>query len=211
LDPQGSGTIIFLDKSLDPYLDQRPKRPTAVTAKHQITVVNVHSHRKVESPEFLAQICTTLARWSLAVVSYLVPDHSSRDKANRSQDLFEKNETHVSLAVHSKTPFIREAGEKDKEDLQNQHKDLQNAIAELGNYGTVDVVHNMAILSLIGTQLKKSIGIAGRFFTALGNADINIEMISQGASEINISCVIEEKQALRALNIVHTELFTFLD
>lgn len=195
LEPEGSGTIIFLDnnKQLDPYLSQRPKRPTAVTVKHQITVVNVHSHRKVESPEFLAQICTTLARWSQAV------------------DLFEKNETHVSLAVHSKTPFIKEKGEKDQEDLQNQHQDLQHCIKELGNYGRVDVVHNMAILSLIGTQLKRSIGIAGRLFTALGNNNINIEMISQGASEINISCVIAEREALRALNVVHTDLFTFLD
>jgi len=36
-------------------------------------------------------------------------------------------------------------------------------------------------------------------------------MISQGASEINISCVIEEREASRALNVVHTNLFTFLD
>ena len=59
--------------------------------------------------------------------------------------------------------------------------------------------------------------------------NINIEMISQGrfhlplwlravdslqdqgASEINISCVIEERDANRALNILHTNLFTFLD
>jgi aspartokinase len=63
----------------------------------------------------------------------------------------------------------------------------------------------------------------------LGQNNINIEMISQGtyfscrasntianvtfagASEINISCVIEEREADRALNVVHTNLFTFLD
>lgn len=33
----------------------------------------------------------------------------------------------------------------------------------------------------------------------------------KGASEINISCVIEEREADRALNVVHTNLFTFLD
>lgn len=36
-------------------------------------------------------------------------------------------------------------------------------------------------------------------------------MISQGASEINISCVIWERDADRALNVVHTNLFTFLE
>ncbi|KAL2043975.1 hypothetical protein N7G274_003495 [Stereocaulon virgatum] len=195
LEPEGAGTIIFLDDraKTDPYHHQRPKRPTAVTVKQQITVVNVHSHRKVESPEFLAEICKILARWSLAV------------------NLFELNECHVSLAVHSKTPFIKGAEAQDPDDLQIQHQDLANAIQELKEYGAVDVVHNMAILSLIGLQLKRSIGIAGRMFTALGDNNINIEMISQGASEINISCVIAEREALRALNVVHTDLFTFLE
>ncbi len=40
----------------------------------------------------------------------------------------------------------------------------------------------------------------------MGGADANI-----GASEISISCVIAEREALRALNVVHTDLFTFLD
>ena len=38
-----------------------------------------------------------------------------------------------------------------------------------------------------------------------------IAKIRSGASEINISCVIAEREALRALNVVHTDLFTFLD
>lgn len=164
LEPKAAGTVIYLDnsKKLDPYQNQRPKRPTAVTVKQQITVVNVHSHRKVESPEFLAEICKILARWSLAV------------------NLFELNECHVSLAVHSKTPFIKGVGAEDEKDFQTQHQDLQSAIQELKEYGAVEVVYDMAILSLIGLQLKRSIGIAGKMFTALGNNNINIEMISQG-------------------------------
>ena len=71
-------------------------------------------------------------------------------------------------------------GEQDTEDLLNQDKDLQSAIEELSEYGTVDVVKDMAIISLVGLQLKRSIGIAGRLFTALGDSNINIEMISQG-------------------------------
>ena len=78
-------------------------------------------------------------------------------------------------------------GEQDAEDLLNQHKDLQRAIKELGEYGSVDVVENMAIISLVGLQLKRSIGIAGRLFTALGDNNINIEMISQG--ELSLSFI----------------------
>ncbi|MEI6127852.1 MAG: ACT domain-containing protein [Pseudomonadota bacterium] len=40
----------------------------------------------------------------------------------------------------------------------------------------------------------------------LGNESINIEMISQGASEINISCVIDDQDAERAIRAIHTAL-----
>ena len=46
----------------------------------------------------------------------------------------------------------------------------------------------------------RQVGSSGKFFSVLGQNNINIEMISQGASEINISCVIESREADRALN-----------
>ncbi|KAL8996193.1 MAG: hypothetical protein Q9169_004259 [Polycauliona sp. 2 TL-2023] len=192
--PHGAGTIIQPEPSNDRdiYRAHRPKRPTAVTSKSNITIVNVHSNRKVDSPAFLEQICRILAKNSLAV------------------DLFEKNECHVSIAVHSEDKMVRTSHEGETR-FQTQNALLQNAVTELEVYGLVDVVYGMAILSLIGRGLKRSIGIAGRFFIALGNNNINIEMISQGASEINISCVIEERECNRALNVVHSELFTYLD
>ncbi|KAI4227947.1 MAG: hypothetical protein L6R36_002027 [Xanthoria steineri] len=194
LRPRSAGTIIqpHTSKDRDCYRSQRPKRPTAVTVKSKITVVNVHSNRRVDSPSFLERICNILAENSLAV------------------DLFEKNECHVSLALHSKDVFVGTSHGGEKK-FQTQENLLQKAVSELEEYGVVDVVHGMAILSLIGGGLKRSIGIAGRFFTALGDNNINIEMISQGASEINISCVIEERECHRALNVVHSELFTYLD
>ena len=167
-EPDGSGTLIFLDdqKKDDPYYDQRPRRPTAVTVKQHITVVNVHSNRKVGSPEFLAKICGKLSEHSLSV------------------DLFELNECHVSLAVHSRSAFITMTGKKNQEEIESQHLNLLNAIEDLKKFGSVEVVHNMAILSLIGKGLKRSCGMAGRLFSALGDNNINIEMISQGASEV---------------------------
>jgi aspartate kinase len=47
------------------------------------------------------------------------------------------------------------------------------------------------------------VGIAGRMFTTLAQGNVNIEMISQGASEINISCVIQGRDAVKALNLIH--------
>jgi len=66
----------------------------------------------------------------------------------------------------------------------------------------------MAILSLVGKQMKNMVGISGKMFSTLAAANVNIEMISQGASEINISCVIDEKMALSAMNAIHLHLLT---
>ena len=61
----------------------------------------------------------------------------------------------------------------------------------------------MAILSLVGKFMRNMIGISGRMFTTLGQGNVNIEMISQGANEINISCVIDGRDAVKALNLIH--------
>lgn len=61
----------------------------------------------------------------------------------------------------------------------------------------------MAILSLVGQHMRNMVGIAGRMFSTLAEGSVNIEMISQGASEINISCVIDGRDAMKALNLIH--------
>jgi aspartate kinase len=61
----------------------------------------------------------------------------------------------------------------------------------------------MAILSLVGAQMRHMVGISGRMFSTLAEGKVNIEMISQGASEINISCVIDGRDAVKALNLIH--------
>jgi predicted amino acid-binding ACT domain protein len=61
----------------------------------------------------------------------------------------------------------------------------------------------MAILSMVGKQMRNMVGIAGRMFTTLAQGNVNIEMISQGANEINISCVLDARDAVKALNLIH--------
>ena len=56
---------------------------------------------------------------------------------------------------------------------------------------------------MVGKQMRNMVGIAGRMFTTLAQGNVNIEMISQGANEINISCVIDGRDAVKALNLIH--------
>ncbi|CAG8555981.1 18182_t:CDS:2 [Racocetra fulgida] len=105
-------------------------------------------------------------------------------------DLISTSEVHVSMAL------VAEIVEPD----------LQRALDDLKKLGKVDVIENMVILSLVGKQMKNMVGIAGKMFTTLAEANVNIEMISQGSSEINISCVIDEFNAEKALNVIHEQL-----
>ena len=61
----------------------------------------------------------------------------------------------------------------------------------------------MVILLLVGHQMWNMVGIVGCTFTTLAEGNVNIEMISQGASEINISCVVKAHDALKALHLIH--------
>lgn len=89
--------------------------------------------------------------------------------------------------------------------IENVDK-LNRALPELEELGKVLVNKNMAILSLVGRGQKHCVGLSGKMFSVLGNESINIEMISQGASEINISCVIDDQDAERAIKAIHTAL-----
>lgn len=88
----------------------------------------------------------------------------------------------------------------------DQELHLKNALKELRKMGTVDVTRDMTIVSLVGKQMVNFIGIAGNMFKVLADERINIEMISQGANEINISAVIDAKDTLRALQSIHAKL-----
>ncbi|KAJ5736596.1 uncharacterized protein N7483_001721 [Penicillium malachiteum] len=206
MNPKNRGTVIFPDSAAEltrtpghdprlfrtrsPSIAQKPKRPTAVTIKHKILVINVHSNKRSLSHGFFAGIFSVLDKWRLSI------------------DLISTSEVHVSMALHSEMPLLNGNG---RDDYQVIDDDLKGALNDLSKYGMVDIIPEMAILSLVGRQMKNMVGVAGRMFTTLGENNVNIEMISQGASEINISCVIEERDADRALNIIHTSMFTFLE
>ena len=87
-----------------------------------------------------------------------------------------------------------------------EHQNLKPVINELKQLGEVTVRNNLAILSLVGQGMQHTLGIAGEMFSKLAKEGVNIEVISQGASEINISCAIKDKDSDKALKAVHQML-----
>ncbi len=66
---------------------------------------------------------------------------------------------------------------------------------------------NLSILALVGDRMKNHQGISGKMFSALGQNNVNIRAIAQGASENNISAVIDNKDVVKALNTLHETFF----
>ena len=81
-------------------------------------------------------------------------------------------------------------------------------IQKLQGLGDVDLEHHVATISVVGDNLRMSRGVAGRIFSSL--KDVNLRMISQGASEINVGFVVEESEVITAVNNLHREFFSGL-
>ena len=66
---------------------------------------------------------------------------------------------------------------------------------------------DMAILALVGDQMRSHQGLSGKMFQTLGRNNVNIRVIAQGSSERNISAVIAEKDVPKAINALHETFF----
>ncbi len=66
---------------------------------------------------------------------------------------------------------------------------------------------DLAIIALVGDNMKNHQGLSGQMFSALGKNNVNVRAIAQGASEKNISAVINSSDAKKALNTLHEQFF----
>jgi aspartate kinase len=82
---------------------------------------------------------------------------------------------------------------------------LPSIVNELKEFGAVRVEHKQAIICVVGEGLRVTSGIAARIFSCL--SDINISLISQGASSINLTFVVEENNVHEAVARLHATFF----
>jgi aspartokinase/homoserine dehydrogenase 1 len=69
------------------------------------------------------------------------------------------------------------------------------------------VEKNLCIIALVGENMKSHQGLSGKMFSTLGKNNVNIRAIAQGASERNISAVINKRDVKKALNTLHECFF----
>jgi aspartate kinase len=82
---------------------------------------------------------------------------------------------------------------------------LPAIVEELEKLGSVTVEEKRAILCIVGEGLRSTPGIAARIFSTI--SDINVSLISQGASRINLTFAVEEARAREAVVRLHREFF----
>ncbi|KAI2639690.1 aspartate kinase [Hypomontagnella submonticulosa] len=151
---------------------QERRKPTAVTVKDDILLINVVCNRNTKSQGFLTQVFDRLERNKIPV------------------DLVATSERHVSLAVQS--PGDPTALLRLKEELER--------------FGQVTISPNVSIVTVVGHKMRNMVGVSNEILSALASAQISVYLISQGASEINISLVVSADNALAAMNAIHCEV-----
>jgi aspartate kinase len=82
---------------------------------------------------------------------------------------------------------------------------LPAIVEDLEKLGSVTVEEKRAILCIVGEGLRSTPGIAARIFSTI--SDINVSLISQGASRINLTFAVEEARAREAVVRLHREFF----
>lgn len=109
-----------------------------------------------------------------------------------------------SSSEHSITVAINDV---DVERAENALNQKFSADLKLNKLDPIKVEKSLAIIALVGDNMKNRSGVSGRMFSALGKNAVNIRAIAQGSSEKNISVVISNDDVRKAVNTLHEEFF----
>jgi len=90
-------------------------------------------------------------------------------------------------------------------DLEGRENELIQAIQQAVHPDRIHLVENLCLIAVVGRGMINSPGTAARLFTALARERINIRMIDQGSSELNIIVALEEKDYENALKAIYSE------
>lgn len=87
--------------------------------------------------------------------------------------------------------------------LKNKTEIIVEEIKRACNPDSVVVYPNMALIATVGTGMAYTKGVASKIFTALAESDVNIRMIDQGSSEINVLVGIENDDFEKGINAIY--------
>jgi bifunctional aspartokinase / homoserine dehydrogenase 1 len=107
------------------------------------------------------------------------------------------SEHSICIGIQNQDAFNAQFAINKEFELEISQNKIDNCIVE----------ENLCILALVGENMKNHQGLSGKMFSTLGKNNVNIRAIAQGASERNISVVINELDVKKALNALHERFF----
>ena len=112
------------------------------------------------------------------------------------------NFEHMPSGIDTMTVFVHEP------EFEKKEQKVISAIHRLAQPDSVDLESDLALIAVVGRGMKSTRGTAGRIFSALAHANVNVKMIDQGSSELNIIIGVSNadfETAIRAIYNIFVE------
>ena len=87
--------------------------------------------------------------------------------------------------------------------IENRMHEIISALNEAVAPDSINIANEISLIAIVGRKLQSNIGIAGKIFTSLGENDINIRMIEQGADEINIIIGVDDINFKKTIKVLY--------
>jgi len=159
-----------------------PYSVKGISSINEISVINLAGSGMVGKAGFSGRLFSLLARERINVV--LITQSSS--------------EHSITFAVNPADAVKAKALIEHEFELELEANKIEKPVIE----------DNLAVLAIVGENMKETPGISGTLFHALGRNGVNVRVIAQGSSEYNISVIISRGDLSKALNAVHDAFYT---
>ena len=150
---------------------------TGIASIDDVSMITIEGGGMVGMPGVASKIFSSVARTGANIIMFTQAS----------------SEHSISLVCRREEAFKATEGLK---------KDLTEAISSR-MIRSINLTDGLEIVAVIGENMKGQVGLSGKLFSALGNANVNILAIAQGSTELNISFVIESKCKSTAINAIH--------
>lgn len=148
----------------------------AIALINEVTMINIKGAGMVGAPGSYAKIFNILGKNNINIMMV----SSAVSEANMSI-IIRRNQTERALSTLEIALLGRNAGNE------------------------VTSEDDVCVIAAMGANMKGSLGVASRIFTAVAKKNVNIRMIAQGSSELNISFVVKEIDGTKAVKAIHEE------
>lgn len=151
---------------------------TSIVLKQNVTMLDIVSTRMLGQFGFLAKVFSIFEEMGISV------------------DVVATSEVSISVTLDPSKIWSREL-------IQQE---LDHVVEELGKFAVVNLLPHKSIISLIGNVQYSSL-ILEKAFSVFRTNDVNVQMISQGASKVNISLIVNDSEAERCVKALHYSFF----